>query len=124
MRAPAARSSLQRERDGSCALGSAKYAAANPRAELDTNGFATHGEVCPGDVIFHYFERDSHPGVDSVRFKIQMHTGEMYYYTSHGHPPLKMIPPFRHITSLEADGKPINVSICDMEAGKHYLAIK
>uniref|UniRef100_A0A7S1X342 Uncharacterized protein n=1 Tax=Tetraselmis chuii TaxID=63592 RepID=A0A7S1X342_9CHLO len=94
-------------------------------AELYEEGGAVQGEVCPGSVMFHYYDTPTDAEGRNIRFHLRLHTGEAYHYTSVGHPPLKMIPPYQHVTAEEQGGDSSRIPVCGAEAGaRTYIAIK
>ena len=60
----------------------------------------------------------------NVEIEIAVHGGTFFYYTAHGHPPLKMIPPYQFGDYEQLHGQSVTFGLCNMEPGKHYVAIK
>jgi hypothetical protein len=61
-----------------------------------------------------------------IRFKLKMHSGDIFYTVAHLHPALKMVPPYRHI-DYEDHLHGVHytpVDICNIEEGLQYLVIK
>ena len=70
-----------------------------------------------------------HGGVD-VSFELVLHTGGLTYKTTHGEPPLKLVPPYRTALAHGGDAQrraagesSTFVYLCGVEEGRHYLAL-
>ena len=69
------------------------------------NGVSVHGELCPGNFIYHHWEHQ-HVGEErSVRFRITKHGGDGSVMVRHGasvdEAPLKLAPPYLHMGSSD-----------------------
>jgi hypothetical protein len=86
------------------------------------------GEICPGQWMYHYYTADSHDFTAGqhlhVDFQVKLYTGDIEYMTRHGHPPIKLVPPYAETSATEqlAHGTE-HVSICDVEHGTSYLGL-
>ena len=103
-------------------------------------GDHSHGEVCPGNMVFHYYQKGdagagghrrrlqgAAPGGGAgkdYRFRVVLHVGDVRYMEAHLHPPLELIPPYRTaLTSDPAEDHP-HADVCrDAHDGKHYIAL-
>lgn len=53
-----------------------------------------HGEVCPGDWVYHSFDA---PTGGNFQFHLVKHTGDLDIVVRHGTIPLKLVPPYTHV---------------------------
>jgi len=113
------------------------------------------GVVCPGELIYHHYFYSSDPnatahhgtgahrrrallagapsGGDSynstefqnVKFTLKLHTGDLRYLTSHGVPPLKLIPPYQTTSAVEqfAAHEYDKIGICNIKHGESFIAL-
>jgi hypothetical protein len=91
-------------------------------AALD-QGTTYHGEVCPGEWIYHYYKHENPTQGTNyhVEFQITKSKGDFFYLTRHEQPPIKLIPPYSHMNSSTVDAY---AQVCNIEAGKHYIGIR
>eukprot|EP00238_Polyblepharides_amylifera_P013736 CAMPEP_0196598392 /NCGR_PEP_ID=MMETSP1081-20130531/94295_1 /TAXON_ID=36882 /ORGANISM="Pyramimonas amylifera, Strain CCMP720" /LENGTH=1715 /DNA_ID=CAMNT_0041924083 /DNA_START=22 /DNA_END=5170 /DNA_ORIENTATION=- len=107
-----------------------------------TEGERVAGVVCPGEIMYHYAQvgdttttassghkmllSESSTTYGHAKFTIQVHSGNLFYLSRHEHPPLKLIPPYQSTSYIQqmSTNTLSEIGICDMTAGKHYLALK
>ena len=115
------------------------------------DGATVHGEICPGDWVYHYYpyvpEVEGNSTADSggggghgrrlqahggagdhqnLRFTLKLHSGDMFYLTRHNYPPIKLIPPFRATDAYHqlSTGEYVEVELCTVEVGRHYMGLR
>ena len=98
------------------------------KSELDGADLIS-GSVCPGQWMYHSYQHDGSLSTDvahHIDFKLKMFTGDVEYLTQHDHPPLKLVPPYGHASSEHqlAHHTEDHVSICNVDHGKHFLALR
>ena len=103
-------------------------------------GDHSHGEVCPGNMVFHYYQKGdagagghrrrlqgAAPGGGAgkdYRFRVVLHVGDVRYMEAHLHPPLELIPPYRTALTSDPAADHPHADVCrDAHDGKHYIAL-
>lgn len=103
-------------------------------------GDHSHGEVCPGNMVFHYYQKGdagaggarrrlqgAAPGGGAgkdYRFRVVLHVGDVRYMEAHLHPPLELIPPYRTALTSDPAADHPHADVCrDAHEGKHYIAL-
>jgi len=103
-------------------------------------GDHSHGEVCPGNMVFHYYQKGdagagghrrrlqgAAPGGGAgkdYRFRAVLHVGDVRYMEAHLHPPLELIPPYRTALTSDPAADHPHADVCrDAHDGKHYIAL-
>ena len=84
-----------------------------------------HGELCPGQFIYHHWENPHSEYAQSVRFIFNKHIGDANVMVRRGksmtEAPLKLTPPYYELTPSMHDG---SIDFCNAVYGDHvFLAI-
>ena len=80
-----------------------------------------HGEVCPGEWVYHSYDVPLDGSATEFEFFIEKHMGDMEVVVRHAIAPLKLIPPFQHLD--EADHHK-ETQVCHAEPGERiYLGM-
>ena len=107
------------------------------RAQLVPGGAGVHGEICPGDWVYHVVDvSDYVPGGKlhndvyhaSLAFDVELHSGDFYYMLRPSTPPIRLVPPYR-FAKLNATEGQHTFRACQLDIEhffneRYYLALR
>ena len=85
-------------------------------------GHEYHGEVCPGDWVYHsYLVPTNTTNRSNFQFHLVKHTGDVDIVVRHNLIPLKLVPPFTHVDAADYEA---DTQVCHTEPGETvYLGL-
>ena len=105
-------------------------------AQLIPGGEFVHGEICPGDWVYHLVDTSDyisggklHESAHhvSLAFDIELHSGDLFYMLRPSDPPIRLVPPFRFAKLNGTDLQHFKACSQDIEShyhSKYYLALR